>query len=102
MIDSFAQLRIVLHLYNAMQQRNLISDNIPLLTSLDKFFDGVQSVWQGEKPTRGNIVKRFWFAYGKNEDDANRLHEECRRLVLGGESGPPEEIVNIKDGGTTR
>jgi hypothetical protein len=82
MVDSIFQLRIVLHLYNALQQRNLISGNIPLLTSLANVFERAPSVWAGGKPTRNNMVMRFWVAYGMRLDMARCLHQYCRQSVL--------------------
>lgn len=102
MLDSFAQLRIVLHLYNALKLRNLISGKIPLLTSLDQFFEGVKSVWEGEKPNRDNIVKRFWLVYGTRADVVRRLHESCRRMVLEPLSAPMGDVMNTRDGDATR
>ncbi len=102
MIDSFGQLRLVLHLFNALQQRNLISGNIPLLTTLDKFFDGVRAVWEGEKPKRDDIVKRFWLTYGTKAEVVKRLHADCRRLVLDQMALPSEDVMKTRDGDATR
>lgn len=102
MIDSFAQLRMVLHLYNALQQRNLISGTIPLLTSLDKFFVGVRAIWEGDKPKRDNLVKRFWLAYGTRADVVRRLHEDCRRMVLDPHSLETRNAMNTRDGNAAR
>jgi hypothetical protein len=83
MVDSFSQLRIVLHLYNAMHQRNLISGNIPLLTSLDKVFDGVEPVWGGTRPTREHIIVRFLTAVGELSDrGAKQLRFNIRENML--------------------
>jgi hypothetical protein len=101
MIDSLAQLRMVLHLYNALQQRNLISGNIPLLTSLDKYFEGVPGIWEGAKPSRDNIVKRFWLVYGDRVDVLNRIHEKCRWLVEVGFTWG-DDATGTRDGLTTR
>lgn len=102
MLDSSAQLRMVLHLHNALKVRNLISGDIPVVTTLDRFFDRVSSVWQGEKPEQGTLVKTFWLAYGAPSDVANRLTDDCRKLILDPSSAPRNNKMRTKDSETIR
>jgi hypothetical protein len=65
MIDSVAQARIVLHLYNAAKQRGLLmSDGIHILDQLDQMLDSNLGIWAGSRPTQGNFAKQFLISFG--------------------------------------
>lgn len=82
LIDFFQQLRLVLHLHNALRVRNLLNDDIPLLTPLDNYFQNVPSIWQGGKPERNNIITKFLIINGRPLEAIRHLHEEARRFAL--------------------
>ena len=78
MVDSFSQLRIVLHLYNALKDVGLAQpDSQGFLELLDKNFENSKAVWEGPKPTRGKFVLRWWIAFGTEVMEAKRLSNEA-------------------------
>lgn len=85
MVDSSAQLRIVLHLYNALLQvKAFVPGDIELLDYLNKHFSSSKAIWEGPKPEKGQLVKRWWIAYGMKPEVAQRLSEATRsRLGTG-------------------
>ena len=83
MVDSFAQLRMVLHLYNAFLQIGALdAGNIPFLDWLHHTFKDCKGVWEGPIPKKGEFVKRFWISWGasiKNaQQSANATHTRLR------------------------
>jgi hypothetical protein len=82
MIDSFAQLRMVLHLFNAFKRRGIFHEGrFPLLDTLDRQFESSEAIWAGPKPRQGEFVKQWWIAYGLAPDAAERCSEETRRSI---------------------
>lgn len=81
-MNRLEQLRIILHLRNAFEQRGLSVGDIPLLTSLDKYLVGDSYVWGGEKPKRDSMVKKFWMAYGLKAEVLRGACEDCRYFVM--------------------
>ena len=78
MVDSFSQLRMVLHLYNALKDVGLAPpDSQGFLELLDKNFQNSKAVWEGPKPTRGRFVLRWWIAFGTEVKAARRLSDEA-------------------------
>jgi hypothetical protein len=71
-IDSLGQLRITLHLYNALKLRDPFF-GIPLLESMDKIFKNVKAVWTGGKPKRGSCCAVFCMSWGISATQAARL-----------------------------
>lgn len=64
-VDSFCQLRIVLHLFNGLiKQGALTPGKLPILDALHSRFGDCKAVWGGPLPERGEFVKRWWIAYG--------------------------------------
>lgn len=81
MIDSFAQLRMVLHLYNAFIQQGAINPGgIELLDRLYAQFRNCKAVWEGPLPERGEFVKRWWIAYGTAVEEAKRRSDEAKEF----------------------
>ena len=74
MIDSFAQLRIVLHLFNAFSQLGIIpTGELPFLDWLYDTFKDCKAVWEGPIPKQGEFVKRWWISYGASIKNAQQL-----------------------------
>ena len=74
MIDSFAQLRMVLHLFNAYVQIGAIGiGEIPFLDWLFDTFKDCKAVWEGPIPKKGEFVKRWWISYGASIPKAKQL-----------------------------
>jgi hypothetical protein len=80
-IDSFAQLRFVLHLFHALKELGALQEGkCHLLDTLDNYFGKCKAVWEGQKPKRGEFVKRFWIAYGMKVESAQRLADDARQM----------------------
>ena len=81
-IDSFAQLRFVLHLFHALKELGTLHEGrYHLLDTLDKYFAKCKAVWEGQKPKRGEFVKRFWIVYGLKVEGAQRFADDARRMI---------------------
>jgi hypothetical protein len=78
MLDMSWQLRFLLHLHNALKERHLIQEDIPLVRILDKSFASVRAIWQGCKPKRGEFVKWWWVSFGVKPLIAKQEHERAR------------------------
>jgi len=79
MIDDLAQLRMVLHLYNALKHLGLITvQRDGILELLDRTFENSKAAWEGPKPTRGNFVVRWWIAFGTDVQEAKRLSRNAQ------------------------
>ncbi len=77
MVDSFAQLRIVLHLYNALKDVGLLPpEGREILGLLDDQFKNSKAIWEGLQPSRGDFVRRFWISYGTELKEAQRRSRE--------------------------
>jgi hypothetical protein len=78
MVNCFAQLLMVLHLYNALKDVGLApSDKEGVLEMLDANFLNSKSIWEGPKPTRGTFVLRWWIAFGTDVNEARRMSDEA-------------------------
>jgi hypothetical protein len=78
MVDNFSQLRMVLHLYNALKEVGLSpADSHGVLALLDRNFQNSKAIWEGPKPTRGNFVLQWWIAFGTEVKEARRLSNEA-------------------------
>ncbi|GAX17286.1 hypothetical protein FisN_10Lu159 [Fistulifera solaris] len=71
-IDSLGQLRITLHLYNALKLRDPLL-RIPFLEDMDKLFKNMKAVWTGGKPKRGSCCAVFCMSWGISASQAARL-----------------------------
>jgi hypothetical protein len=101
MIDSMAQLRIVLHLYNALCQVGAMvphSDKqLRLLDTLNDSFKGSKAIWEGSiLPKRGEFAKRFLIAFGFSIKEAQRQTEEIRAGLSGGRNASSSSKTNSK------
>jgi len=82
MIDCQHQLRITLHLFNALKINGIIKeDQVPLLDQIHKSFKKSRGVWEGPLPQRGELVKRFWICFGMNPKDAKKMAENSKLAV---------------------
>jgi hypothetical protein len=86
MVDSFCQLRVVLHLFNSLIKRGALTPGkLPLLDLLYAKFGDCKTVWGGPLPERGEFVKRWWIVYGMKimyaigKSDETKAHWEPSR-----------------------
>ena len=79
MLDMSWQLRFLLHLHNALKERNLVQKDIPLIRILDRSFASVRAIWQGCKPKRGEFVKWWWVSFGVKPLIAKQEHESAKK-----------------------
>jgi hypothetical protein len=105
-IDSFAQLRVVLHLFNALKERGAIQEgSYYLLDTLDNHFATCKAVWEGQKPKQGEFVKRFWIAYGMKVEVAQRIADDARRMITNAQpfdSRACQDLLRTRSGDSTR
>ena len=82
-IDSQAQLRITLHLFNALRERGLLRQgDAPFLEIIDQCFSSSRGVWEGQPPKRGEFVQRFWMCFGSSIAHSKKMAEESKLAVL--------------------
>jgi hypothetical protein len=87
MIDSFAQLRMVLHLFNAYIQLGAFSiGDLPFLDWLYDTFKNCKAVWEGPIPKKGELVKRWWISYGASIKYAQQLADATHTRLQGGKN----------------
>ena len=84
LIDSYAQVRLVLHVYHGLRECRLIEGGIPVLDTLDRHLENCKAVWDGPKPDRGGYFRRFCIAFGFPASIAQQLDDETHRAVLKG------------------
>ena len=78
MVDNFSQLRMVLHLYNALKDVGVLQvDSLGMLEMLDRNFQNSKAIWEGPKPTRGSFVLQWWIAFGTEVKEARRMSNEA-------------------------
>ena len=95
-VDTLGQLRMTLHLYNALRKRKLIQD-VSFLRDIDKIFDKTKAIWVGGRPETGSFAKQFYMAWGMSIAKANRLAS----IQYSGGDVPTESSIQLgKD--TTR
>jgi hypothetical protein len=76
MVDSVGQVRIVLHLYNAAKQCNLIQPgNLYIVDQLDEMFKSSKAIWgsSGTKPKKGDFAKNYLIIFGYSPLEAERF-----------------------------
>jgi hypothetical protein len=82
LIDCQAQLRITLHLFNALKVNGIIEEGqVPFLDMLHNSFKSSRGVWEGPLPQRGELVKRFWICFGMNLKNAKKMAEASKLAV---------------------
>ncbi|KAL7568109.1 hypothetical protein ACA910_019507 [Epithemia clementina (nom. ined.)] len=77
-VDAFGQLRLVMHLYHALRERNLVGE-IDMLRGLEAAFpfQSCKALWVAGRPERGSFVKHFWLAWGCSMKEAARMQEQA-------------------------
>ncbi len=82
LIDCQAQLRITLHLFNALKVNGILKEGqIPFLDKLHKCFKSSRGVWEGPLPQRGELVQRFWICFGMSIKHAKEMAEKSKIAV---------------------
>lgn len=95
-MNRLEQLRMILHLRNAFQQRDFWDEEIPILAAMDNYFETIQYLWGGEKPKRESLVKKFWISYGLKAEVIRDVHEDCRRFVIDKKPSSIEQFLEIR------
>jgi hypothetical protein len=100
MINSGSQLRMVLHLFNGLVKHGLVTPGeLPILDMLYSRYADCKAVWGGSLPERGELVKRWWIAYGMKINWSLRKTEETKIKWAQNGFGPS---VNVKSSDTSR
>lgn len=95
MIDSFAQLRIVLHLYNALRQVGVIKEQLLFLETLHDKFRTCKAIWEGSAlPKKGVFAKRFLISFGTSVKEAQRKSEQIKMGLKGGQHASPSQQLS--------
>eukprot|EP00978_Attheya_sp_CCMP212_P017004 scaffold45035_cov49-Attheya_sp.AAC.3 len=95
MVDSFAQLRMTLHLYNALKVVGLLPpQGIEVLEWLDATFRNSKAIWEGPRPNRGSFVVRWWIAYGTKIEEAQRMSRETRAEFSSNSASLPKSATD--------
>lgn len=77
LIDCVAQLRMNLHLFNALKQAKAIEpDQIELLDWMFDTFKDCKAIWEGPLPTRGQYQTRWWISFGMTARIAAKMQNE--------------------------
>jgi len=78
-IDDLHQLRLVLHLYHALRDVELIQVRPGgILENLATTFESSKAIWDGPKPTRGNFVVRLLIAVGVDIKTAKEISTDVQ------------------------
>jgi hypothetical protein len=70
------QLRLTLHLYNALKLYDPSLGNIPFLNKIEKLFSKTKAVWPSGRPEKGSYAKHFFMSWGYSIANATRLASE--------------------------
>lgn len=86
----------VLHIYNALKQRELVDDDLPLLSDIDEFFSELKWFWNGwEKPEPGKFVYRYHLCMGAPNELATWEQDMQRHRLEGAEKPGPRPKVTM-------
>lgn len=86
MMNDCNQTLMVLHLYNALKQKGLVDEDLPLVSTIDEHFGQVKRIWNGwAKPEPGKFVYRFMLGMGSDHSFASYRQEAMRHEILGGD-----------------
>ncbi len=65
------EVRVVLHLYNALRSHGLVDDDLPLLADIDRYFEKTKCMWNGwDKPLQWKFVYRHHLSMGATNEMA--------------------------------
>jgi hypothetical protein len=96
LIDPVAQLRVTLHLFNALLQSKAIRPGqVELLDWLFDTFKGTKAIWEGQLPTRGQYVTRWWIAFGMKANLAAQMQNNTSVRYNGRVSDPNRKKTPI-------
>ena len=84
LVDSYAQLRLVLHCYHALRDTDALEEEIPLLESMDRAFQKSRGIWEGGKPSQTEYLKRFCLCFGFSPNLAQQIDDDTQRLIAKG------------------
>ncbi|KAL3932668.1 MAG: hypothetical protein SGBAC_010740 [Bacillariaceae sp.] len=101
MVDTFAQVRFVLHLYNALLQTEALKKGeLEFLDYLHEHFASCKSIWGGGGiPEKGNITKHFLVSTGYGVKHAQSKSEEIRACLIGDKYSPYKgSLSNFRKG----
>jgi hypothetical protein len=101
-LDSLAQCRLVLHLYNAFRQLGVISEPIAILDLLIEKLSGTKMLWVGGRPDQcGFYLKAFLLSWGYSLKTASRLSLLSRgsfeELVAKTQSDSLQRMANSRE-----
>lgn len=98
-VDCKAQLRIVLHLFHALLINGIVKEGeIPMLDKLYNAFKSSKAVWEGELPSKGECVKKFWICFGMSPREARTMSDLAKKQVYSARPLPLPENVTFARG----
>ncbi|CAJ1957925.1 unnamed protein product [Cylindrotheca closterium] len=101
MVDTFAQVRFVLHLYNALLQSEALKPGeLEFLDYLHEHFATCKGIWAGGGiAEQGNITKHFLVSTGYGLKHAQSKSEEIRACLIGDKYSPYKgSVSNFRKG----
>jgi hypothetical protein len=94
LVDSVAQLRVTLHLFNALLQAGAIQPGqVEVLDWIFETFKGCKAIWEGPLPTRGQYRTRWWIAFGMK---VNRARQTSGGNAPSAKSDPTRRMTPIE------
>lgn len=88
MVDSFGQLRLVLHLFNALKNVGILSSGqLEVLDWLYEQFASSKAIWEGPPPTKGQFVTRWWIAWGSSVRSSQKASKSTKDRYTKGSFG---------------
>jgi hypothetical protein len=82
LLDSDGQLRVALHLFNALKQVNAVSPgDIPLLDWIHTVFEKCRVIWEGQLPIRGQLQTRWYTVLGLDVGALRRKRGSSKKLM---------------------
>mmetsp|Transcript_24724 Transcript_24724/g.60736 ORF Transcript_24724/g.60736 Transcript_24724/m.60736 type:complete len:1046 (-) Transcript_24724:1887-5024(-) len=101
MVDTFAQVRFVMHLYNALLQTGALkTGELEFLDYLHEYFATCKGIWGGGGiPEQGSITKHFLVSTGYGVKHAQSKSEEIRACLIGDKYSPYKgSVSNFRKG----
>ena len=90
-VDCIGQLRITLHLYNALKENELIQDDEGLLVKLlHNVFEKSRVIWVGSRSVKGEFEKKYIISAGAG------LEEAVKRSKVKFKTFSPETIASCR------
>lgn len=80
LVDSVAQLRATLHVFNALRQVGTIKHGqLELLDWLFDSFKDCKAIWEGPHPKQGEFQTRWWISFGMTAGLARQISGQVRQ-----------------------